>query len=275
MKGFLCVAQNNEQTDYVRLAYLQRMSCKLVSDLPYTLITDQQSHQDMTAHIRDSFDNIIVLEQDHSAGQSWKQANDWQLFGLSPYKQTIKMEADLLLTNNIDHWWRMLENRDVVISLGCRDYRGDPGQDRSYRRIFDDNELPDIYTGLMYWRYSHTAQDFFNLCQSIWANWPWVKQGLKQCDDPGSNDMVFAVAAQIMGPELVTIPGADFFNFAHMKPAINRLPREWHQELNWELDPPDIRIGGYQQWYPVHYHEKDWVTDDIIRRYSRSLARTG
>jgi hypothetical protein len=272
MRGFLCLAQNNSTTDYVRLAYLQRMSCQLVSDLPYTLVTDAASHASMSSHTRHMFDNIIVLQQDHAQNQEWKQMNDWQLFDLSPYKQTIKMEADLLLTQPIDHWWRMLEKRDVVISSGCRDFRGDTATNRLYRKTFDLNSLPDLYTGLMYWRFSETAGEFFQLCRSVYANWHLIKQQLSQCDDPGSNDMVFAVAALIFGQEQVTIPGADFFNFAHMKPAINGLSRPWHREMSIELDPPRMRLNGFEQWYPVHYYEKEWATDDIIERYRRSLA---
>ena len=68
-------------------------------------------------------------------GDQGGQANDWQMFEISPYRQTIKLEADMWCASEIDHWWTMFEHRDVVISQGCRDLYDRPGSSRHYRRI--------------------------------------------------------------------------------------------------------------------------------------------
>lgn len=263
------MAQNNASTDYVRLAYLQRLSLKLTNpDLPYALVTDQSSADAITSEQRAAFDHVIILPVDWARDQEWKQRNDWQLFMLSPFTETIKVESDLLFTRSISHWWRMLEHRDVVLSLGCRDYRGRASTSRAYRRMFDANNLPDTYSGLMYWRKSQTAATFFSKCKQIYQQWADVQQALIHCDDPGSNDMVFAIAALLVGVEKVTLPAADFFNFVHMKPAIQTRSLA---DLNVELAPPAIRINGHEQQYPVHYHNKDWVTDEVIDEYINAV----
>jgi hypothetical protein len=90
-------------------------------------------------------------------------ANDWQMFAVSPYRQTIKLEADMIATSTIDHWWTLFELRDVVISQGARTFYDQPAKSRFYRRCFDANNLPDVYNAITYWRLSPTAQEFFTL----------------------------------------------------------------------------------------------------------------
>ena len=83
MRGIICMAQNNESTDYVRLAYLQRLSLRLTNpDLPYALVTDQASADSMSTAQKSSFDQVIILSVDWAKDQEWKQRNDWQLFAI-------------------------------------------------------------------------------------------------------------------------------------------------------------------------------------------------
>ena len=118
-------------------------------------------------HLRDSIlswhpnANITILTEDQlPAGNQGGFANDWQVFSASPYRQTIKLEADMFCASPIDHWWTLFEKRDVVISQGARTYYNQPATSRFYRKIFDDNNLPDVYNAITYWRLSHTAKEF-------------------------------------------------------------------------------------------------------------------
>lgn len=274
-RGILCLAQNNSTTDYVRLAYLQCLSVKLTNpDLPYALLTDQQSLQQADPQQIAVFDHVVLIENDEAEDQEWKQRNSWQMFNLTPFRETIKVEADLLFTRNIGHWWRTLRLRDVVVSQGCRDYLGNIATARTYRGLHDQNSLPDLYTGLMYWRRSQTAYEYFEYARRIYQDWDNVAKTLIACRDPGSNDAVFAVAAKLIGPEQVTLPQADFFQITHMKPAINHHAdrANWLQELNIETVPPYIRVRAHDQIFPFHYHDKNWATDKILEKYEYEVG---
>jgi hypothetical protein len=48
------------------------------------------------------------------------------MFAVSPYRQTIKLEADMIAAGPIDHWWTLFELRDVVISQGARTFYDEP-----------------------------------------------------------------------------------------------------------------------------------------------------
>ena len=187
-------------------------------------------------------------------------ANDWQMFQVSPYRQTIKLEADMIAVSPIDHWWSLFELRDVVISLGARTYYDESATSRYYRKLFDQNNLPDVYNAITYWRLSKTAQDFFQLVKNIFENCNLFKKLLKFPEETPSTDVVYAMAAQILGPEQVTLPKGLGPSIVHMKRYINNLQGEdWTRELIWETDP--FRINTIAQWGFVHYHIKEWTLE--------------
>lgn len=275
--GFLTIAQNTKDTNYLNLAYLQAMSIKLVMpNYSYAVIVDESTANLIEKKHLKYFDHVIELDNDYSQSQTNKFENEWQVFHLSPFKETIKLESDILLTRDISHWANMFRVRDIVLSTGCKNYLGEISTCRQYRKFFDDNFLPDVYNGLMYFRYSKTAFDFFQIAQKIFANWEYIFSNVLKNyrQDHISTDVVYALAAKILGIEKCTIPSADFINFVHMKPGINDWPNNaWHEIVTYELDLPLIRIANVNQYYPVHYFEKTFVTDEIIEEYENAISR--
>jgi hypothetical protein len=210
--------------------------------------------------------NVTIVTTDmlpHGDQGGW--ANDWQMFSVSPYRQTIKLEADMIATSAIDHWWTLFELRDVVISQGCRNFYDEPADSRFYRKIFDQNHLPDVYNAITYWRLSKTALDFFDLIRNIFEHWNDYRTLLKFPDDTASTDVVYAMAAVIMGPERVTLPAGFGPTIVHMKRHINPIQsNDWTKELTWENDP--FRINTVSQWGMVHYHIKGWANEQRPRQ---------
>lgn len=186
-------------------------------------------------------------------------ANDWQCFEASPYRQTIKLEADMIVTSPIDHWWTLFENRDVVISQGCRDFYNQPAASRKYRQLFDANRLPDVYNAITYWRLSAKAKEFFDHVRSVFENWSEYRSILKFPDESPSTDVVYGMVAAIMGVDQVTIPPGLGPSIVHMKPGI--IPTQtgdWTNELVWEATNPGLRIQTVSQTGLFHYHIKHW-----------------
>lgn len=277
--GFLTIAQNTSAVDYLRLAYAQAMNIKaLHPNASYAVIVDTVTNQSLTANNRKIFDHVIVLANDlNDEASNWKLANEYQVFKLSPYKETIKLESDLLFTRSIEHWYPAFRLRDLMLSYGCKSYRQTAATSRVYRKFFDDNELPDVYSGLMYFRYSKFASDFFLTAEGIFNNWQHLKNYvLKNCrEETPSTDVLYAVTAKVMGIENCAIPTLDFINFVHMKPAINgwgNSDRTWTQMIMHERDNDMIRIHNLNQYYPVHYHDKSYMTNDIINHYEQRFG---
>lgn len=181
--------------------------------------------------------------------------NDYLVFRNTPFRETIKLEADMLIASSIDHWWSMFRHRDVVVSTGCRNWRGEISTVRDYRAVFDVNNLPDVYNAITYWRLSETAKEFFELTRDIFAHWDQFRTLLKFPPDVPDTDLVYAVAAQIMGAERVTLPFATYPKITHMKRHIAGTQTEdWTQELVWENNP--LRVQTIAQWGAFHYNVK-------------------
>jgi hypothetical protein len=256
-KGFLWFAQNNDNTDYVELSIKLAETIKRHNrENKICVITDEKSN------FQNKYVDVVkVLKQDDSAEHDVKWANEYKAFALSPFKHTIKLEADMLWTTNTDWWWYHLWQHDLVFSVDCRDYRDNIVKDTTYRQLFVKNYLPNIYNGLMYFRKSTQAQKFYEIAEHIVKNWQEVKSKmLIACHDAyPSTDVVFALAYRIMDPTIQHLIDYEWFKFIHHKPAIHGLTRvKDHNEYLYPNSTGDaVYIGETRVNRPWHYHDKE------------------
>lgn len=238
-KGFVIMAQDTEKVKYTQCAEaLKNSILKVMPDANVTIVTS-----DMLPH-----------------GDLGGYANDWQVYECSPYDETIKLEADMILPRNIDHWWDILGKQDVVVSSTIRNFMGEISDVRAYRKFIDDNKLPDVYNAITYFKKSDTAKQFFEIVRDVFENWEEYKAMLK-CNplEEASTDWVYAIACLIMKPEKTMMPGFTEMSMIHMKQFINGMPTEdWTDTLVYEILPDVIRVNTVPQLYPFHYHVKDF-----------------
>jgi hypothetical protein len=248
-RGYLVVAVNNKDTDYVACAETLAKSLRYWHpDAKICLVTDQEYNNNL-------FDYVRILP--HQSNLDWKVDNDWQIFYTSPFHETVKLEADMLVASPIDHWWTLFRNRSVWISNSIRDHKNCISATRRYRKIFDQNHLPDVYNAITYWRFSREAEQFFNNIKNLFANWNSVQTQLKggQNEIPNT-DLAYAIACELQGREKFITPGSGP-SMVHMKPAVlGTSAEDWSNELTWELHNGCVKINGYAQHGLVHYHQK-------------------
>lgn len=239
-RGYVIPAWNTDSVDYESCAH------KLADSI-------REWHPDA---------NITILtNHDLPEGAAGGFANDWYVFRSSPYRQTIKLEADMWCAGPFDHWWTLFEHRDVVISQGARDFYDQSCESRFYRKVLDENNLPDVYNAITYWRVSETATEFFRWVRRIFNHWDQFRTLLRFPEDTPSTDVVYAMAADIVGRDLVTLPPGVGPQIVHMKRhMIPIVSEDWTQELVWEFTQPGLRVNTVAQWGMVHYHVKDWLS---------------
>ena len=248
-RGYLIPAIDTETVDYLSCAVQLAQSIRQWHPAANISVITVKRCDDPV------FDHVIPLPYGDLGGF----ANDWQCFAASPYRQTIKLEADMYTATPIDHWWTLFEKRDVVISQGCKGLYNEPSRNRTYRRLFDENRLPDVYNAVTYWRLSAVAKEFFDLTRNIFENWAQFRTLLKFPDELPTTDVVYAMVAAIMGVETVTLPVGMGPQITHMKQGIvPTLTNNWTDELVWENSGPGLRIHTVAQQGFVHYHNKDW-----------------
>ena len=269
-QGFITYAINANGIDYLRLAYLQALNIKATQKINrYAIIVDHDTEKLVTDEYRQVFDYVVVCNKPQTPFEA-----EWQVFWLTPFKETIKLESDLLFTRTIDHWWDSFRLRDVVLSHGCKNYKQQPSNVRKYRQVFDANDLPDVYNGLMYFRFSRTAQWFFQYARLVFENWTTIRDtALTTCyNDVPDTDIVYAIVTRILGEELCCVPTLDI-NFAHMKSGIQGWPddKPWTEYALCEISDNMLRINNVNQLAPVHYFDKDFATNERIEYYKRQL----
>ena len=243
-KGFVIMAQGN---DYVKCAKaLERSINNVMPDAKVTIITTE-----------------MLPYGDQAPDTFWKLQNDWQVYEASPYEYTIKLEADMYIPQDIEYWWDILKGRDVVVSTHIRNFKQELSDIKAYRRFITDNDLPDTYNGITYFRKSELAEKFFNIVRDCFENWAEYRNTLKcNADEICTTDWAYAIAAHILGKELTTLPQFAEMSMVHMKQFINGLPSEkWTDTLVYEILPHTFRINTIPQRYPVHYHVKEFANE--------------
>lgn len=269
-QGFLAFASGEA---YVKLAYLQALSIKSTQRVNnYAVIVDKQNEELVQEH-QHVFDQIIVL--DHQATE-WDMTQHHRALGLTPWRETILLDADIVLTSSIDHWWPALRLNDVCLTSQVVDFRENMITSRKHRKLFDANNLPDVYAGFMYFRYSQFATEFFFLLKQITEQWEWfASEHLVKNDDKRFRvDEAVAIAARIVGEQNVTLP-VKIPTFVHGKSELWGLSEQapWYEQLYIEY-ADNLIIGHHKQRLPFHYHYKEWATDDIIQHYERNYSQS-
>jgi hypothetical protein len=246
-RGFVIMAQDTEKVSYTNCAKALELSIKKVMpNANVTIITS-----DMLPH-----------------GDTGGYTNDWQVYEASPYDETIKLEADMIIPRSIEHWWDILSVNDVVVSTAIRNFKGELSDCRVYRKFIDENMLPDTYNSITYFKKSETSKLFYTVVRDIFENWEEYKAILK-CNpqEEVSTDWVYAIACHIVGVEKTTLPNFNEMSMIHMKQYINGIPSEdWTKTLVYEVLPDIVRVNTYPQLYPFHYHLKSF-SDKILESY--------
>jgi len=248
-RGFVIMAQDTANVKYTKCAKALEKSIKRVMpNANVTIITTE-----------------MLPHGDKAPKGDWKLINDWQVYDASPYDETIKLEADMYIPRNIDHWWDVLSNKDVVISSSIRNFKQEISDVRLYRRFIDDNNLPDAYNAITYFKKSDTAKQFFSIVRNVFENWNEYKATLKcNPDELATTDWAYSIACHIMGVEKTMLPTFTEMSMVHMKQYINGTATEnWTDTFVYECLPDQIRVQTVPQLYPFHYHVKNFC-DKIV-----------
>jgi|AntAceMinimDraft_11_1070367.scaffolds.fasta_scaffold01895_9 hypothetical protein len=275
--NFTLFAQNSTH-DYVKQAYLCAMSIRATNPgSKICLITDTMLDK-KTASV---FDDIVDIPwNDQAASSEWKIENRWKIYHATPYDQTIVLDTDMLVLDNIATWWNLLQSKDVYFTTNALTYRGDPVTSIYYRKAFKNHELPNLYAGFHYFKKNDNAHVFFKWLEIVMNNWELFYgqfAGGKYFQQWPSVDVSAAIVTKILDMEDAVTSQTSFPNFVHMKTHCQDwktfVTDKWQDKVKVYLDNNlTLKIGNYKQSGIFHYTEKDFVTDDIIKIYEDYLG---
>ncbi len=192
-RGIIAFANNNGTTDYVKIATNSLKLAEKTLGLPTTLISlDELKYSNKRYDI------------DTKQFVDWKNYNRCMAYDLSPYDETIVIDADyLILDNNLkkifDCQW------DYILQRTCT------ALTTEYPTKMGQNSLPYVWATVFAFRKTKKSKQFFDLISRIQTNYNYYKLLFNVEQRNFRNDYAFAMADTILNGYTVSknsIPGS-------------------------------------------------------------------
>lgn len=226
-KGILFFAHNNEEIDYTSLAMANALLVKKYFNNPHiSLISDRGSINYLESlyggdFIDRAFNNLILEDvkktnnirriRDTYYSEKhvvWNNSNRVKAFDLSPYDETLVLDVDYLIQNNIleqvfGNPEDFLMNHRVIPLL--RDQPFFEGEKR-----LNYNNILQYWATVFYFKKSKFSERLFGLAEHIYDNYNYyrVAYGLK--GNNIRNDYIFSIVNHMMsgfyGAEIKQLP---------------------------------------------------------------------
>ena len=211
-KGFLLLAFNNNEIDYIKMACCCASSIK--SHLKYnhiTLVTESTNWLERILskkEIKKIFDNIILVDPPKQKNIRTHHDSPWTKFKapflnnkrssayeLSPYKETILLDVDyLVMSNSLDLVWDNTE--DFLINKKATNLRNKKFHEKTIR--LSPNGIPMYWATLIYFKKCELSKLIFDLTIFIKDNYLFYKHLYKFPGKLFRNDYVFSIAIHII-----------------------------------------------------------------------------
>jgi len=214
-RGVIMFAHNNAEIDYFKIALTNALMVNENLKVPVTLITDKGTYdfgkKSLGSELTEqAFENVIVVDQDYDYHRnntriykdtnyttkklSFYNCNHWAAYELSPYDETLFIDADyLIMSDALNHCWGSVH--DFMIS--------DNTQEALFSRQFmppwiDPFSIRLYWATVVYFRKSYEAEQIFNMVHHIFENYAFYAQQYSFPNRMFRNDWAFAIAVHQM-----------------------------------------------------------------------------
>jgi hypothetical protein len=168
-QGVLIFAFNNEQTDYIAMAAWSARNIRRHLNLPVAVVTD-----DPAAAAQHKFEHIIATVADtggsrhfadYGATVTWHNAGRINAYDLSPFDQTIVLDADYVIASD-----RLLQVLELPQQFAAFKDAFEPSSMINLD-TFGAHKMPMWWATMMMFRRGTVSQYIFDSMQMIRANW--------------------------------------------------------------------------------------------------------
>ena len=226
-RGVLMYAYNNPEIDYFKIACANALMVQRNLQVPVTLVTNDGSlHWAETSlgsdFINKCFEKIITTEDNYifdnkrtysdtsfsSKSLQFYNADHWQAYELSPYDETLFIDADYLIMSSVlNNCWGsendiMLDHR--ILNPG---YAKDPSS-----KYIDEFGIRQYWATVIYFKKTDFAKFVFEIVKNIQDNYQYYKQLYYFSNGMFRNDYAFSIAIHMLN------------GFSDTNSAINELP---------------------------------------------------
>ena len=204
--GVLIFAYNNEHIDYLAMANWSAKNIRRHLDLPIALITNQRVPDNYY------FEQIIYANTESKSTRkfndikesvTWYNGNRTDAYTLSPWKQTLVLDADYVVASN--QLTEILKiNQNFVAHQKAYDVTGNPAFDE--HNYFGRNRMLMSWATVMMFRRSKQAEMIFNLMTMVKNNWDHYRSLYGVGKTTYRNDYALSIAQNILSGHTLTYP---------------------------------------------------------------------
>lgn len=179
-RGVVIFATNTRETDYVGIAEQNSRLVKHFLGLPTTIV----SAKDTGSNKRFSTDTGTFVE--------WKNFGRHEVYAVSPYDETIVIDADYLVFN--DSLLQLFECPFDYLLFNKNRYVNIPQQPS----VMGPHSLPYVWATVFLFRKTERARLFFELVAKIKRNYDYYRLLYNVQEGNFRNDYAFAIAHYIL-----------------------------------------------------------------------------
>jgi hypothetical protein len=249
--GYVLFATGRE---YQRLAYALALSIKIHQNVNVSLITDEPNQPSI-------YDKVIVIKPSKAEGRLSAYDRSF-IYDLSPYDETIHIESDCLVLNDLSPWVEKLKSKDLIFARKIVHFNGSPVDYKhhpTYRSAYKLNCLPhDLRCAAFWFRKTEENQKFFDQVRLCNTN---PKYPYKHMPHVGvtidSFDVCIAMATEELQNYHTIVDHENVMSFCHAKID---LVGDGETIFN-----GDLYVNGYKQKDIFHYVNKSWMDESKIK----------
>ncbi len=211
-KGIVIFAFDSSMQPYTKIAAVAAQLAKIALGLPVTLITNIENVANSAV-----FDCVLVLDdvkgqsrlitQDNSFSKlEWKNQNRVDAYSLSPYEQTLLIDADYFIFSQ--HLLTMFDsNLDFAVYTDAVDITG-MSQITSIR--LNNISIPMSWATVVYFRKSKVASAVFDMMETVRDQYHYYAAMYGFNESQYRNDYALSIALHALhgySPKINSIPG--------------------------------------------------------------------
>jgi len=197
---------------------------------------------------------------DATYGEKHKIHNFWQTYWISPYDETIVLDADMLFLNDYSYWWGYLTKFDLLFPNTIINYKQETIKHKQYDRVLTENNIRPAYEKMFYFKKGLVAQEFFTIMEQVIKNFKKFSFDYFPNKRPTSlrTSHVFPACIKMLGIEDIVYDKNDVFKYIDMKVSCLNAPvKKWDEDLYYWGDMTNFYIENFNQYYPLHYRNAE------------------
>lgn len=271
-RGFVIYAEGET---HLKQAYLAALSLQAAGNVyPVSVITNCT----VSKKIKKVFDKIIEIPWYKKSKTDLCAENRWKIYHATPYVNTIVLDSDVLVLENLEYFWNFAENYELYFPTEVFTYRKEKITSNYYRKSFTENNLPNFYNCVHYFSKSQFAQEFYTWVELVTNNWElfYGKFCPEHYPKQPSMDITVAIVSKILDCDTeISNQNNDLLEIVHMKSMIQnwKNPKStWQSNVGVYLtEDLQLKIGNHRQDTVFHYTENSFCQDNIIRKFEECL----